>query len=144
MADLVAFSATDVDEKMSQGFTRTYNSRVFFGEGDRQFTNRNQLMWIIEHDRIQVHDIFFPSCNQRYYREVEGIEGVKTGYRNHLLAAFEPLGFGLGQITDTFNIFGNTGIDSEGRPMIALPNSRAGDYTDRRDKDDCFRLLRRR
>lgn len=127
---MVAFNAADVDEKMSQGFTRMYNSNVNLGEGDRLFSNRNQVMWTITHDKIQVHDIFLPPCNQHYYREVAGIEGVKTGCRDHLLAALEPLGFELGQVTDTFNIFLNTGIDSEGCPTIALPKSQAGDYID--------------
>ncbi len=61
---------------------------------------------------------------------------TKTGCRDHLLEAHEPLGFELGQVTDTFNIFMNTGIDDRGRPTIGLPKSRAGDDVELRAEMD--------
>lgn len=136
VADLVVYNAENRSEKMSQGFTRMYNASINLQQGDRLFSNQNRAVWTIVHDEIGVHDISYPPCNQVYYHDVAGVDGTKTGCRDHLLQALEPLGFELGQITDTFNIFMNTGIDDRGRPTIALPRTTAGDRVDLRAEMD--------
>ncbi|EID09280.1 DUF1989 domain-containing protein [Mycolicibacterium phlei] len=135
VADLVAYNAADTSECLSQGFTRMYNSSTAVSTGDHLFTNRNNPILTITEDPVGVHDFLYPPCNRVYYERVPKIEG-KTGCRDHLLAALEPLGFDLWQITDPFNIFMNTGVDDAGRPTIFRPKSRAGDYIEFRAEMD--------
>jgi uncharacterized protein YcgI (DUF1989 family) len=59
------------------------------------------------HDPLGVHDLLYPPCNERYYRQVHGLPG-KTGCQEHLTEALAPFGILFADVTDPFNLFMNS------------------------------------
>lgn len=135
VADLVAFSAADLTEHFSQGFTRVNNDKAGVAVGDHLFSNVNRPMLTVVADTVGVHDMLFPPCSTHLYEHVFGVVG-KTGCREHLAAALGPYGIGFAQVTDPFNVFMNTAIDDAGRMAIYRPRSSAGDRLDLRAEMD--------
>lgn len=127
IADLVAFNADDLSEKLSCSHTRLGLHSVKFRIGDSLRTNLRRPMMEITADTVGTHDMLIPACDEQRYL-------VDYGVRDHrnCVANFEeilaPRGIGRGSIPDPLNIFENAVIDGEGN-LIHLPVvSKAGDH----------------
>ncbi|MGY1604553.1 DUF1989 domain-containing protein [Geodermatophilus sp. SYSU D00815] len=136
VADLVAFTGPGLGERLSQGFTRMlHGSTRVGGPGARLHSDLGRPLLEIVTDPLGVHDLLYPPCNELYYREVHGLAG-KTGCREHLTSALAPFGVPFAAVTDPFNVFMNTAVGGDGRPVIAAPLTTAGDFVELRALTD--------
>jgi uncharacterized protein len=136
VADLVAFATADLGERLSQGFTRMlHGTTAVGGPGAILYSNLGTPLLEIAHDPLGVHDLLYPPCNERYYRQVHGLPG-KTGCREHLTEALTPFGIPFADVTDPFNLFMNTSVGPDGAPVIDVPLTRPGDHVDLRALTD--------
>ena len=136
VADLVAFTAADLGERFSQGFTRMLSENVTVGgPGARLYSNLGNPLMEMVVDPLGVHDLLYPPCNELYYRTVHGLAG-KTGCREHLTEALAPFGIPFADVTDPFNVFMHTAVDDRGVQEILLPRTTAGDHVELRALTD--------
>ncbi|MEV6594573.1 DUF1989 domain-containing protein [Streptomyces acidicola] len=71
-----------------------------------------------------------------FFFTVSSTERTGWSHCDHLADALVAYGLPYGQVSDPFNIFMNTGLDTEGKTEIHLPKSNAGDYVDLRAEMD--------
>lgn len=136
VADLVAFATSSRAEHFSQNCTRVNNWKMSVSVGDRLYSNRNAVMFTVMADAVGVHDMLFPSCSRYVYSTL--FDGpTQDGCHELLTAALAPYEISGDLITEPFNVFMSTAIDSLGRPMIGPAQSKAGDALELRAEMDC-------
>jgi uncharacterized protein YcgI (DUF1989 family) len=64
VADLVAFSANDPRESLSNGRSFDYANKIFFSDGDKLYSNRNNVMLSIVKDTVGRHDFLYTPCSK--------------------------------------------------------------------------------
>jgi hypothetical protein len=137
VADLVAFASSDPMEHFSQNCTRVNNWKMSVSVGDHLYSNRNAVMFTVVADAVGVHDMLFPSCSQYVYSTL--FDGpAQDGCHELLTSALVPYGISGDLVTDPFNVFMNTAIDSLGRPMIGPAQSKPGDALELRAERACI------
>ncbi len=127
IADLVAYNAADISERMSASHTRLGLMSIRFRVGDSLRSNLRRPMIRIVKDTVGTHDMLVPPCDEQRYVVDYGVQG-----HANCVDAFEkelaPWGIIHGDIVDTLNIFENAKIDEEGN-LVHLPVlSKAGDH----------------
>ncbi|KAM6510460.1 hypothetical protein FSOLCH5_010900 [Fusarium solani] len=131
VADLVAFSANDPREALSNGRSFDYGSKILFSTGDKLYSNRSNVMLRIVEDTVGRHDFLYTPCSKDTFRlmydNVEELPGCH-GNLAHVLAKF---GIPEEGITTPFNVFMHVVVDGEtGALEIKPPISKAGDHID--------------
>lgn len=128
VADLVAFSLTNLKEKLSTGVTIDNNLSLNIRKGDYLFSNQyNKLLKIVA-DTVQKHDLLYPACSPPMYRSQYQTTDYHPSCLENLSKALKEYEIAEEQIPDPFNIFMNTYVDRKGNLTVEEPLSKAGDY----------------
>jgi hypothetical protein len=136
VADLVSFSKTDHNEKLSTGATIDCNHSLAVGRGDILYTNRYRPMLFVQGDSVGRHDVFHPPCSRWMYSRLYGIETHHPSCLDNLTNVLSQFGIEEKDISIPFNIFMNTKILPDGRVLIEEPLSNPGDYIELRAEMD--------
>ena len=128
VSDLVAYSAQDIREVISNGRTFDYEETIRLGEGNRLWSNRSRAMLTIVADSVGRHDFLLTPCSSDTFRHFYPDKPVHRGCFGNLAEALAPHGIGPDAIPTAFNIFMNVPVDgASGRLAVEPPESRAGD-----------------
>ena len=128
VADMLAFSAADIDEAISSGRTFDYAETIYLTTGHVLYSNRSRPMLTIAADTVGRHDFLLTPCSygtfEHFYPKLE----PHRGCFGNLAAALAPYGILPDRIPTAFNCFMNVPVDGEtGRFKVLPPISKAGD-----------------
>ncbi|MDO9509116.1 MAG: urea carboxylase-associated family protein [Thermovirgaceae bacterium] len=127
IADLIAFNADNLSEKLSCSHTRLGLHSIKFRIGDSLRTNLRKPMMEIIADTVGTHDMLVPACDEQRYIVDYGVKDHRNCVAN-FEEVLKPWGIGRESIPDPLNIFENATIDEEGN-LVHLPVvSKAGDH----------------
>ena len=124
--DLMAFSA-DGRERLSNGRTFDYQSRIHLTTGDVLWSDRSNPMLTIVEDDVGRHDFLYASCTLEMYRIQYGATGYHANCHDNLLAALREVGVEPDSLPTAFNFFMSVDVLADGRLKILPPRCRAGD-----------------
>ena len=128
VADLLAFSTSDIGEVISSGRTLDYASRIYLSTGDILYSNRSNPMLTIVADDVGRHDFLLTPCSKDTFRIIYGDTDPHQGCFGNLAEALAPYGVSEDMIPVAFNCFMNVPVDSEAGELKVLPPlSKAGD-----------------
>jgi len=127
IADLIAFNADNLSEKLSCSHTRHGLNSIKFKIGDSLRTNLRKPMMEIIADTVGTHDMLVPACDEQRYIVDYGVEGHRNCVAN-FEEVLKPRGIGRESIPDPLNIFENNIIDGEGNLLYLPVVSKAGDF----------------
>jgi uncharacterized protein YcgI (DUF1989 family) len=128
VSDLVAFSAEDAREALSNGRTFDYLSTIRLGLGSVLYSNRSVPLFTIVHDDVGVHDFLLAPCSRDTWRICYGdATDVRPGCFGNLSTALAPFGVGPDAIPTAFNLFMNVVHDASGRLEVRPGKSLPGD-----------------
>ena len=128
VSDLVAFSAADTREAISNGRTFDYEETITLTTGNRLWSNRSNPMLKIVEDDVGVHDFLLTPCSTATFEHFYPDKPVHRGCFGNLAAALAPYGIVEDSIPCAFNVFMNVPINSDsGKLEVIAPVSKAGD-----------------
>ena len=128
VSDLLAFSAADPREVISNGRTFDYEETIRLTTGNRLWSNRsNALIEIIE-DSCGLHDFLLTPCSEATFRHFYADKPVHRGCFGNLAEALAPYGIEADAIPVAFNLFMNVPVDGEGKIRVLPPTTKAGDF----------------
>ena len=136
VSDLVAFSADDTREALSNGRTFDYEETLRMTAGSRLWSNRSQILLTILEDTVGTHDFLLTPCSEATFRHFYPEYPVHRGCFGNLAQALAPFGIGPDQIPCAFNVFMNVPIAPDGTLRVDPPVSKAGDYIRMRAERD--------
>ena len=127
VADLVAFSAKNAREVISNGRTFDYEETLKLTTGNVLWSNRSNPMLDIIHDDVGCHDFLLTPCSEATFRHFYPEHPVHRGCFGNLAAALAPFGVEPDMIPTAFNVFMNVPFDGEsGRLRVEPPVSQPG------------------
>ncbi|TMM49866.1 DUF1989 domain-containing protein [Qipengyuania marisflavi] len=139
VADLLAYSADDVREVISNGRTFDYEETIALTAGHRLWSNRSRAMLSITEDTVGRHDFLLTPCSEATFRHFYADKPVHRGCFGNLAEALEPFGIGPDDIPTAFNLFMNVPVDgSSGKLRVLPPTSKPGDRIELRAEIDCI------
>lgn len=127
VADLVAFSANDVGEVISNGRTFDYEETINLSSGNTLWSNRSGKMLHIVGDTVGRHDFLLTPCSIETFRHFYPGKPLHRGCLGNLADVLSPYGIGQDAIPVAFNCFMNVPVASSGALRLSPPLSRAGD-----------------
>lgn len=127
VSDLLAFSADDVREVISNGRTLDYEETIRLTTGNRLWSNRSRVMLTIEADTVGCHDFLLTPCSIDTFIHFYPDKPVHRGCFGNLAEALAPFGIGQDDIPVAFNCFMNVPIDERGKISVLPPPSKAND-----------------
>lgn len=127
VGDFVAFMLSDPKERFSTGRTRIENATLHVSAGNRLLSSLCNTMFTIVDDTCGVHDLLYPPCCRWVFENRYKII-PHDGCLENLAGALAEWGVKIQEIADPLNVFMNTIIDENLRPVIMPPTSKAGDY----------------
>jgi len=131
VSDLLAFSARDPREVISNGRTLDYASKLYLSTGDPLYSNRSNIMLRIVEDTCGRHDFLLTPCSKDTFRIIYGHEDPHQGCFGNLAQALAPFNIEADQIPCAFNCFMNVPIDGKtGTFTVEPPISKPGDHID--------------
>ncbi|PZQ50268.1 MAG: urea carboxylase-associated family protein [Novosphingobium pentaromativorans] len=136
VSDLLAFSAHDVREVISNGRTFDYEETLRLTSGNRLWSNRSRVLMTIEADSVGCHDFLLTPCSTHTFRHFYPDKPEHRGCFGNLLEALAPHGICGDDIPVAFNCFMNVPVDANGRISVSPPPSRPGDSISFRAEDD--------
>jgi len=129
VSDLLAFSAADLREVISNGRTFDYEETIRLTTGHRLWSNRSNPMLEIVEDRVGRHDFLLTPCSEATFRHFYPEQPVHRGCFGNLAEALAPFGVVPDMIPTAFNLFMNVPLDGgTGKLKVLPPTSRAGDF----------------
>lgn len=129
VSDLLAYSAADPREVISNGRTFDYEETIRLTTANRLWSNRSQPMLKIVEDTVGCHDFLLTPCSEATFRHFYPQQPVHRGCFGNLAEALAPFGIGADDIPCAFNVFMNVPVDAaSGRLSVAPPVSKAGDF----------------
>lgn len=129
VSDMLAVSADDPREVLSNGRTFDYEETVRLTAGARLWSNRSRVMLTIVEDTAPHHDFLLTPCSHDTFRHFYPDKPVHRGCFGNLAEALAPFGVVPDMIPVAFNIFMNVTIDPHGRLAVLAPETRPGDFT---------------
>lgn len=127
VADFVAFNLDDREEYLSTAVTRAKNNSIMLQQGMTIYSNRrNPLLQLVE-DKVGRHDMLFPACDPRRYKDDYGLED-HASCRVALTTALQPYGVSFDRIPDPINWFMNMAIVQRGELEIRESLAERNDY----------------
>ncbi len=136
VSDLLAFSASDVREVISNGRTFDYEETLRLTRGNRIWSNRSRVLLTIEEDSVGCHDFLLTPCSVDTFRHFYPDKPEHRGCFGNLAEALAPYGVSSDDIPVAFNCFMNVPVDSTGGISVLPPPSRAGDSVSFRAEQD--------
>ena len=137
VADLLAYSAADVREVISNGRTFDYEETISLTAGNTLWSNRSNPMLAIEVDSVGRHDFLLTPCSEATFRHFYPEHPVHRGCFGNLAEALAPYGIEPDAIPTAFNLFMNVPVAGDGTLRVDPPVSKAGDSIALRAKMDC-------
>ena len=137
VADLLAYSAADVREVISNGRTFDYEETISLTAGNTLWSNRSNPMLAIEADSVGRHDFLLTPCSKATFRHFYPEHPVHRGCFGNLAEALAPYGIEADAIPTAFNLFMNVPVAGDGTLRVDPPVSKAGDSIALRAKMDC-------
>jgi uncharacterized protein YcgI (DUF1989 family) len=128
VSDLVAYSAADLREVISNGRTFDYEETIALTTGHRLWSNRSNVMLRIEEDTVGRHDFLLTPCSEATFRHFYPQHPVHRGCFGNLAEALAPFGIEPDAIPTAFNLFMNVPVAEDGSLRVDPPTSRAGDF----------------
>ena len=128
VSDLIAFSADDVRETLSNGRTFDYEETLRMGAGNCLWSNRSEVMLRIVEDTVGTHDFLLTPCSEATFRHFYPEQPVHRGCFGNLAEALAPFGIEPDQIPCAFNVFMNVPVAPDGKLRVDPPVSKPGDY----------------
>lgn len=126
VADLVAFSRADTDERFSPKYTYRRENRLRPTAGDTLYTTEGNGILEITDDDCGIHDLLYAPCNHWVVGEYYGQEG-QGGCRENLAEVLGPEGIEETEIQETMNVFMRSEVTEGAHVEIAEPESEPGD-----------------
>jgi uncharacterized protein YcgI (DUF1989 family) len=136
VSDLLAFSAADPREAISNGRTFDYEESIRLTAGNRLWSNRSNALLEIVEDSCGVHDFLLTPCSEATFRHFYADKPVHRGCFGNLAEALMPFGITAAEIPVAFNLFMNVPVDSKGKIRVLPPTTKAGDFIRFRALDD--------
>ena len=127
VGDLLAFSAADPREALSNGRTFDYEETVRLTTGNRLWSNRSNPMLRIVADDVGCHDFLLTPCSEATFRHFYPAKPVHRGCFGNLAEALAPFGIEADAIPVAFNLFMNVPLDAAGRLKVLPPPTGPGD-----------------
>jgi uncharacterized protein YcgI (DUF1989 family) len=137
VADLLAYSAADVREVISNGRTFDYEETISLTAGNTLWSNRSNPMLAIEADTVGRHDFLLTPCSEATFRHFYPEHPVHRGCFGNLAEALAPYGIEPDAIPTAFNLFMNVPVSGDGKLRVDPPVSKAGDSIALRAVVDC-------
>lgn len=128
VSDLLAYSAADVREVISNGRTFDYEETIALTTGNRLWSNRSRPMLSIVEDTVGRHDFLLTPCSEATFRHFYPDQPVHRGCFGNLAEALEPYGVEPDMIPCAFNLFMNVPVAADGKLQVDPPTSEPGDY----------------
>lgn len=128
VADLLAYSADDVREVISNGRTFDYEETIALTTGARLWSNRSRVMLTLVEDSVGRHDFLLTPCSEATFRHFYPDQPVHRGCFGNLSEALAPYGVEADMIPCAFNVFMNVPVAADGRLRVEPPTSRPGDF----------------
>lgn len=128
VADLLAYSAEDVREVISNGRTFDYEETIALTTGARLWSNRSRPMLSIIEDSVGRHDFLLTPCSEATFRHFYPDQPVHRGCFGNLAEALEPYGVEPDMIPCAFNVFMNVPVAENGTLRVEPPVSQPGDF----------------
>ena len=128
VSDLLAYSAADVREVISNGRTFDYEETIALTTGNRLWSNRSRPMLSIVEDTVGRHDFLLTPCSEATFRHFYPDQPVHRGCFGNLAEALAPYGVEPDMIPCAFNVFMNVPVAADGVLRVDPPVSRVGDY----------------
>ena len=128
VSDLLAFSAADIREAISNGRTFDYEETIALTTGNQLWSNRSNPMLSIIEDRVGRHDFLLTPCSEATFRHFYPDQPVHRGCFGNLAEALAPFGVEPDMIPCAFNLFMNVPVAPDGKLRVDPPMSRSGDY----------------
>ncbi|WP_447763874.1 DUF1989 domain-containing protein [Sphingopyxis panaciterrae] len=136
VSDLLAFSASDVREAISNGQTFAYEETIQLTTGSPLWSNRSNPMLEIVEDSAGTDDSLFTPCSEATFRHLYADKPVHCGCFGNLAEALAPFGIEADAIPVAFNIFMNVRVGPDGRIKLLAPPTAPGDFIRLRALDD--------
>lgn len=127
VSDLLAFSAADPREALSNGRTFDYEETVRLTKGNRLWSNRSNPMLHILDDDVGCHDFLLTPCSEATFRHFYPGKPVHRGCFGNLAEALAPHGIEADALPVAFNLFMNVPLDAAGKLKVLPPPTRPGD-----------------
>ncbi|MBD8677070.1 DUF1989 domain-containing protein [Sphingomonas sp. CFBP 13720] len=128
VADLLAFSADDLDEVVSSGRTLDYAETIYLTTGHSLYSNRSRVLLEIVADTVGRHDFLLTPCSYDTFHHFYPDLPPHRGCFGNLAEALAPFGVVPDRIPVAFNCFMNVPVDGEtGKLRVLPPISKAGD-----------------
>ncbi len=128
VADLVAFSRENINEKLSTAVTLDNNGSIYIRKGDFLFSNRYKRMLKVIEDTVGKHDILYPACSPEMYKYQYKILEYHPSCLENFTSSLKEYGISEEDIPNPFNIFMNTEISTSGKITVEEPISKGDDY----------------
>lgn len=128
VADLLAYSAADVREAVSNGRTFDYEESIQLTTGNRLWSNRSNPMLTIVEDTVGTHDFLLTPCSEATFRHFYPEHPVHRGCFGNLTEALAPFGIEPDAIPCAFNVFMNVPVAPDGSLRVDPPVSKPGDF----------------
>lgn len=136
VSDLLAFSAADPREAISNGRTFDYEETIRLTAGNRLWSNRSNALLEIVEDSCGLHDFLLTPCSEATFRHFYADKPVHRGCFGNLAEALRPFGVTADNIPVAFNLFMNVPVDNEGKIRVLPPTTKPGDFVRLRALDD--------
>lgn len=141
VVDLWVLSADDPLDYAAMEHTRSTNSSIFVGQGDRIVSiHRRPLMVLTDDHSPCRHDTQLCPCNAAIYREL-GHNGPHRSCTDNFHEAIAELGLALPFTPASLNLFMNVPISPDGAVRREPPLSRPGDSVVLRAETDVIVVL---
>ena len=137
VADLLAYSAADVREVISNGRTFDYEETIALTTGNTLWSNRSNPLLVIESDSVGRHDFLLTPCSEATFRHFYPEHPVHRGCFGNLAEALALYGIEPDAIPTAFNLFMNVPVEGSGKLRVDPPVSTAGDHISLRASIDC-------
>lgn len=127
-SDLLAYSAEDVREVISNGRTFDYEETIKLTTGNRLWSNRSNVMLEIVEDIVGTHDFLLTPCSEDTFRHFYPEYPVHRGCFGNLAEALATYGVEPDAIPCAFNVFMNVPVAENGSLKVDPPSSKPGDF----------------
>ncbi len=130
VSDLMAFAVGDPDHWLSSGRTLDYEETIRLTSGNTLWSNRSEKMLTIAEDTCGTHDFLLAPCSPEMYTLLYGLppDHDHPSCLMNLAERLGPHGMPRDRVPNTFNIFMNVPVKSDGSLSVEPPTSRPGDY----------------
>lgn len=127
VSDMLAVSAADPGEILSNGRTFDYEETLRLTTNGRLWSNRSRVMLTIIEDAAPHHDFLLTPCSYDTFRHFYPDKPLHRGCFGNLAEALAPHGVGPDHIPAAFNIFMNVTVDADGKLTVLPPQTQPGD-----------------